>query len=400
MSQNEVKRTIEKEISLPGIFGVEALELLSIKLSQATDFSFTVIDYRGNPLTDGIICNKFCENHKDKRECAECQITAAFAAAKSAIKCCPYLFSCPLGLYSIAVPIIVNEQYLGALVGGRVRCPGEDESLSFSREEEYQNLPIFAEEKLKAIGDLMFFMLREMGEKETMELKLSSSSEKETAIEDLKMWNAALREELRKAELRQLRAHIHPQFLLNMFETVANYAIIEDAEKTEEVIVDYASIIRYYLEDSVEITTIEREFLQINRYLSVFKSQYGNKFQYHIKVADSVKKIRIPSLILFPFLGYVINYGIFVASKSVLFIDAESKEDQCQVIMQLDNQTLSQEKEDMRAGHIMDESMIDRQLEDTKKRLFYVYGDKYDLELKANMITLRFPVTISNLEVR
>ena len=262
MSQNEVKRTIEKEISLPGIFGVEALELLSIKLSQATDFSFTVIDYRGNPLTDGIICNKFCENHKDKRECAECQITAAFAAAKSAIKCCPYLFPCPMGLYSIAVPIIVNEQYLGALVGGRVRCPDEDEPGSFSQEEEYQNLPVFAKEKLNAIGDLMFFMLREMGEKETMELKLSSSSDKESALEDLKIWNAALREELRKAEL----------------ETVANYAIIEDAEKTEEVIVDYASIIRYYLEDAVEITTVEREFLQINRYLSVFKSQYGSKF--------------------------------------------------------------------------------------------------------------------------
>jgi hypothetical protein len=48
----------------------------------------------------------------------------------------------------------------------------------------------------------------------------------------------------------------------------------------------------------------------------------------------------------------------------------------------------------------MDESMIERQLEDTKKRLYYVYGDKYDLEMKPNMITLRFPVTISNLEVK
>lgn len=446
--QDNLKHTTEKDIGLPGIFGIEALELLTEKLSQATGFSFTVIDYRGNPLTDGIICNRFCENHKDKRECAECQMTSAFAAAKSAIKCCPYLFACPLGLYSIAVPIIINDQYLGAIVGGRVRClPEETEKTTttssastdtgyiggtaatvsgdtssrdgalgstmtaggrdmdsvggndiFYLEEEYQALPLFGRKKMMAIGDLMFFMLREIGEKETMGIKLTTASGNQAQLEDLRRWNANLREELKKSELKHLRTHIHPQFLLNMFETVANYAILENAVHTEELIVDYASIIRYYLDDSAEFITLEDEFLQIERYLSVFKSKYENKFHYHINLDNSVKKVRFPALILFPLLGYVINYGTFSTnSRAVLFIDAENKGDQCQVTMQMENQARIHEATGHRTGQIMDEDLIRKQLSDTEKRLKYVYGDKYYLEMKPNLVTLRFPTTLSNV---
>lgn len=406
MNKNESLMHIsEKDIGLPGIFGIEALELLTEKLSQATGFSFTVIDYRGKPLTDGIICNKFCDNHKDKRECSECQMTSAFAAAKSAIKCCPYLFACPLGLYSIAVPIIINDQYLGALVGGRVRiedsmeATGEelDKYAALYQEEEYKDLPVFAKKKMMAIGDLMFFMLREIGEKETMGLKLTTASGTQAQLEDLRRWNDNLRQELKKSELKHLRTHIHPQFLLNMFETVANYAILENAVHTEELIVDYASIIRYYLDDSAEFITMEEEFSQIERYLSVFKSKYENKFHYHIKVEEEVKKVRFPALILFPLLGYVINYGSFSNnSRAVLFLDAENKGDQCQVTMQLENQPRLHGISDRNPGKIMDEEMIRKQLQDTEKRLKYVYGDRYQLEMKPNLVSLRFPGTISN----
>ena len=409
MSQNEMNKYMnEKDISLFGIFGVEAMELLTAKLSEATGFSFTVIDYRGNSVTDSIICNSFCRYHQNMRECAECQVTAAFASAKAAIKCCPYLFACPLGLYSIAVPIIVNDQYLGAVVGGRVRSDqevqdeiGADGDLSYREEEDYMNIPVFSREKMMAIGDLMFFMLREMGEKETMGLKLSTTANQENELDDLRRWNIALRNELKEAELRHLRSHIHPQFLLNMFETVANYAILEDAEMTQNLIVDYASIMRYYLDESAEYITIEDEFAQIEKYLAIFKSQYENKFHYHIKMDENVKQIRFPVLILFPLLGYVINYGAFSSSfNGILFVDVEMKGDQCLVTMQLENHTRNAAGGDHGPGRIMNEEMIQKQLAEIKKRLAYVYGDKYILDMKPNMIMLRFPGTIPGTEVR
>ncbi len=408
MEHNAVHKN-DKDMSLPGIFGVEALELLTEKLSDATGFSFTVIDYRGNNLTEGIICNKFCEFHKELRECSECQVTAAFAAAKAAIKCCPYLFSCPQGLYSIAVPVIVNDQYLGALVGGRIRCDEEaegeesrpDDSSVLYSDSEYANIPVFSRTKIMAIGDLMFFMLKEMGEKESMGMQLSTVSLEEAQIDNIREWNRSLQEKLKSSELKHLRAHIHPQFLMNMFATIANYAVLEDAVHTEELIVEYASILRYYLDESAEFCLIGDEFKQIEKYLSVLRLKYDNKFNYHIKLDESLKQVRFPVLVFFPLLGYVINYGAFPNSfKGILFIDGESDGDWCIATMQLENQIHVSESKGPGQVMIMDEEMIRAQLADTRKRLDYVYGDHYQLDMKPDMITLRFPKNINNMEVR
>lgn len=50
------------------------------------------------------------------------RLQRAFAAAKSAIKNCPYIFTCPNGLVHMAIPIVVNNQYIGAIIGGPIRC--------------------------------------------------------------------------------------------------------------------------------------------------------------------------------------------------------------------------------------------------------------------------------------
>ena len=113
----------KKEVSLIGLFGKQFLEEMQNKLAEATGVSFFIIDYKGEPVTKGEKEEKFCkERKKEDEKCSECQISRAFAAAKSAIKNCTHIFTCPNGLVHMAIPIIVNNQYIGAMVGGPIRC--------------------------------------------------------------------------------------------------------------------------------------------------------------------------------------------------------------------------------------------------------------------------------------
>lgn len=398
----------EREVSLHGIFGIDTLELLTSKLSKATEFSFTVIDYRGQNITDGIVINPYCKQYKNNRECMECQMTAAFAAAKAAIKCCPYYFTCPVGLCSIAVPIIVNEQYLGALVGGRVRCLEEENGLSdedpynkLRTDALFQEVPVFPREKIEAIGDLMFLMLKEIGEKETYNLKLISRTQNESRINEIISWNDSLQAELKQSKLKHLRSQIHPQFLLNMFTTAANFAVLEDAHKTEEILVDFSSLIRYYLDESRELIMIEEEMKQVEKYLSTLRSKYEGKFNYHLKINESMRAVKFPVLVIFPLIGYVINYGVFpVSFKGTLYLDVEQKGDQGLITMQMENQNRSDLSYLPMPGFIMDEKLIREQLDNTRKRLSYVYGESAVLDLKPDMVSLLFPRKINNTEVK
>ncbi|MBQ9155580.1 MAG: PocR ligand-binding domain-containing protein [Eubacterium sp.] len=397
----------DKEVSLLGIFGIEALESLIGRLSDATDFSFSVIDYRGQNITEGIICNEYCRLHKDSRECMECQMNAAFAAAKAAIKCCPFLFTCPQGLVSVAVPIIVNEQYLGAVVGGRVRCDDElPDQAEFGRsmkddyteeDELYQKIPLFTRRKIEAIGDLMFLMLQEMGDKETYGLKLSSAEASEKQLKDMQQWNLALQSEMKEKELAQLKARLHPQFMLNMFTTISNFAVLEDAVKTQEIIVDSASIIRYYLDESRELVTMESEMEQLDKYLSILRSKYENIFNYHIQMQEGVKGAKFPVLTLFPLVGYVIDFGVFSNGfKGTLYVDADVSGDMCFVTIQMENQNRSGHARAEIPGTIMDERIVKEQIENNRKRLDYVFGDNYNLAMKEDLVTLRFPRITGN----
>ena len=399
----------DKEISLPGIFGTQNLQNLIQQLSTATDFSFSVIDYRGKSVINETICNSYCEEHKDLRECSECQLTAAYAAAKAAIKCCPYMFECPHGFSSIAVPIIVNEQYLGAVVGGRVYClhdsdgnsaAGSD-SIIYSDDVDAKDsklrdqVPVLPKSKIMAIGNLIFTVLKDMGEKENLRRSLTTMSESRTQVREYKTWIASLREELEKIEFRHLNNRIPPQFMLNMLTTIANYAVLEDASGTEELVINIAAIMRYYLDETSELVTIESELAQLERYLFVLRTRLDKRFDYHIKLSEDCKETKIPVLILFSLLGYVINYGIIPSSyRSVLFLDVESDGDYCGVTMQMENRNKTLQDQLPEPGRIMGDTQLRLQLEDIDKRLKYFYGDHYKLNLGRGIVTLRLDKTL------
>lgn len=415
MSEKErIVQGKKKEVSLLGIFGKETLNELIRKLADATDFSFSIIDYRGQQIADEVIANPYCLAKKDTPECLECQMQAAFAAAKAAIKCCPYRYRCPQGLSGIAVPVIVKDQYLGALIGGKVRCADEkknsaslfleeDEIVEPKKDPLYEEVPEFSDRRMSAVADLMYLLLKEMGEKETYGLKLSTLERRDVHLQDMRRKNALMVSEVREKEMAHLRAKLMPQLLLNMFSTVSNLAILESADKTEAAIADLSSVLRYYIDDSQEKTTVKKELEQIEHYLKVLRQQYGDRFSYRIKCDETTGRVSIPVLTIFPFVGYVLDFGVIPGYfQGTVYIDVEVSGNHLVISTQLEkkNPDVSGKKTSRKSDLLVDDGGVLEQLENTKKRLRYFYGDDCKITIRPQHTVIELPKMMNRSEVK
>jgi len=86
-----------------------------------------VSDYKGNPITEHSSCSAFCKAaRKDpvlREKCEKCDSRGGLEAARNNGA---YIYLCHLGIVDFAIPIIVDGQYLGALMAGQVRLENKD----------------------------------------------------------------------------------------------------------------------------------------------------------------------------------------------------------------------------------------------------------------------------------
>ena len=375
----------KKEVSLLGLFGKKFLEETQGKLAEATGISFFIIDYKGEPVTKGEQEEDFCEKRKEEDiRCSECQITRAFAAAKSAIKNCPYIFTCPNGLVHMAIPIVVNNQYIGAIIGGPIICEKkalkdselgdtEQERKAFldklGEETEYQNITSFTEKRVVAVADMVFLLFKEMGVKETTAIKLGALEHKEVHLSDIRKRNKLLEDKVSQLEYELLKGKLPKQFMLNLLTTVSSFSILENASRTENITAEMASVLRYYLD--------------------ILRQQYDNRLEYRVYCQKEVEKQKIPIIGIFPFVEQLVDFGILAGHfRGTLYIDAEKKEDFCKVVLQLESSGLS-------VGHfgadITDGNFAQMQEQDTRKRYEREFGKDFEITADPNVITIQIP---------
>ena len=107
---------------LSDIFDLEEWQKLQDNLAMVTNLSMVMSDYRGVPFTRGSNCTEFCKKARADpavaKYCYRCDSIGGLEAAKIDA---PYIYTCHMGIIDLAVPIIVNGKYIGALIGGQIR---------------------------------------------------------------------------------------------------------------------------------------------------------------------------------------------------------------------------------------------------------------------------------------
>lgn len=92
------------------------------KLAEATGILFFIIDYKGEPVTKGEQEKIFVKKGRKKIYAAvSVRLRERLQQRKVQLKTVRIFLSCPNGLVHMAIPIVVNNQYIGAIIGGPIR---------------------------------------------------------------------------------------------------------------------------------------------------------------------------------------------------------------------------------------------------------------------------------------
>lgn len=141
-------------------------------ISQATELALITVDYKGVPLTTHSNCSEFCKKVRSSRYGEYCEKCDSHGGLEAARIRKPFIYLCHAGLVDFAIPIIVDDLYLGAFMAGQVLLAPEDSehepehilhridstidiSRDASLQESYSKLPIMRLTKIIALANMI-----------------------------------------------------------------------------------------------------------------------------------------------------------------------------------------------------------------------------------------------------
>lgn len=128
-------------------------------------------------------------------------------------------------------------------------------------------------------------------------------------ISNLMVSEKSALERLKNAEIEALEAQINPHFLYNTLDTINWIAIDKNEYEISNSIVTLATILRYGINKSNSIVTVQRESEWLKQYLFLQQTRLKNQFEYEIHVAPEVLDYKIHKLLLQPFVENAILHG-------------------------------------------------------------------------------------------
>ena len=163
------------DFDLKTLLDIPLWEKVQDQLAKLTGTAIITIDLKGIPVTKHSCRTDFCsvirENPVSRKRCYRCDALAGLEAVRAGK---PYIYLCHCGIVDVAVPVMVGDKYLGAVMFGQVRIPNDDtdakverlvnEISSFQAEEEdarhdllemYNRLPEMEYKRIVEIADLI-----------------------------------------------------------------------------------------------------------------------------------------------------------------------------------------------------------------------------------------------------
>jgi two-component system sensor histidine kinase YesM len=116
--------------------------------------------------------------------------------------------------------------------------------------------------------------------------------------------------EEREAELNALQAQINPHFLYNTLDTIFWKAERNHVPEISEMVLALSRIFRLSLNRGNELATVAQEQELIEQYLILQKIRFKQKLTFEIDFDLKLLEMRIPKLILQPFVENAIIHGI------------------------------------------------------------------------------------------
>lgn len=178
-------------LQLDYIINANNFQKLQDTMADATEMAMLTVDYKGIPITTHSRCSDFCRkvrsNPAYSELCNKCDARGGLEATRLQK---PYVYICHMGLLDFAVPLIVGDQYIGAILAGQVLIGDEAEKESLEKivtrkhtkldltdEAElqvlYEKLSVMTLDRVEAVANMVFQISNYVVEEALLKINLN-----------------------------------------------------------------------------------------------------------------------------------------------------------------------------------------------------------------------------------
>ncbi|AGK95936.1 sensor histidine kinase [Clostridium pasteurianum] len=389
------------KFNLKDIIDMEEFQKIQDDIAYSTGTAIITTDCHGKPLTSHSMCTDFCRNIREKSNLRDlCEKCDSIGGLESVRRGSPYIYKCHMGIIDFAIPIIFKGEYLGSLMAGQVLTEESKlealESIIEIHEkaankdkimDKYKNIPVIPYDKIQAIAKMIFSISNYIVDQGALKMLQQELSEKNVRFMKAEKIQTELEKELKDSQLKALQSQINPHFLFNTLNSISALALIEEAPRTKEVVCNLSEILRYTLKKTSAVVDLEDEINYITSYLNLQKIRFGSRLEFHIDVDDKYQKIKIPFMIIQPFVENSIIHGIGLKEDGGLIKIKAYKSCKALIISIEDNGVgIDEDKLELISGGKASEkdSSHGIGIVNVKQRMNYFYGKNYSVDITSS----------------
>jgi len=202
---------------------------------------------------------------------------------------------------------------------------------------------------------------------------------------------ANLKTLIREAELNALKAQLNPHFLFNSLNSISSMTN-SDPLKARQMIIELSEYLRYSLKyNEKEITSLEEEMSNIQRYMNIERIRFGEKLLFQTSIPDECKLLKLPHMILQPLFENAVKHGVYESIDPVTVrMDCSCKGNE--LLINITNNFDSDNLSHTGTG---------LGLKNIKNRLKIIYGSDNLIEYSKSMnifkVSMKIPINVPNV---
>ncbi|MCK5536163.1 MAG: histidine kinase [Bacteroidales bacterium] len=199
------------------------------------------------------------------------------------------------------------------------------------------------------------------------------------SLKFLKFWYESqsikqqLENEKTQAELKLLKAQIHPHFLFNTLNNL--YALtLKKSDLAPQIVLKLSHLLNYMLyECNVQYASLSKEVEMLNNYIELEKIRYGDRINFEFDIDGDTNGVQIAPLLFLPFVENSFKHGTS-GNIDNSWINIILKIDESEIIFQIEN------SKELEAGEESFKEGIG--LKNVKRRLELLHKGDYELTIE------------------
>ena len=119
--------------------------------------------------------------------------------------------------------------------------------------------------------------------------------------------------QIAELELQTLRAQMNPHFMFNSLNSIKNYILKNDRERSAEYLSNFAHLIRMILQNSREkLITLQQELDTLLLYIELERVRFREGFSFSCEIDESIdlNEVFLPPMIIIPYVENAIWHGL------------------------------------------------------------------------------------------